>query len=109
MTLELCSLLLQSWGLLVTVIIATKTKSIRISIPLSIVIMVIVNFVGQVIIAGEGPGACVGFFLLPILGCLVALVTVSVSKEFCSNNATDPIIQPDNNSNVESQKSENHS
>ena len=100
---ETCSLLLQLCGLLVTAIIAAKTRSIQISIPLSIVIMVGVNIVGQVIIAGEGPGACVGFILLPILGCVVALITVSVSK------IVDKDIQPDNNSDVKSQNVEDRS
>jgi hypothetical protein len=109
MTLELCSLLLQTWGLLVTAIIAAKTRSIRISIPLSIVIMLAVNFIGQVIIAGEGPGACAGFIVLPFLGCTIAWITVIVSKMLCKPKATDLDIQPDSNSNVESQNSENHS
>jgi len=106
---ETCSLLLQLCGLLVTAIIAAKTRSIQISIPLSIVIMVGVNIVGQVIIAGEGPGACVGFILLPILGCVVALITVSVSKKFYRPKIVDKDIQPDNNSDVKSQNVEDRS
>lgn len=108
-TTETCSLLLQLWGLIVTAIIAVKTRSTRISIPFSIAIMVAVNFVGQVIIAGEGPGACVGFILLPILGCAVAWITVSVSRKFCRSKIVDKDIQLNRNSNVESQNSENHS
>ena len=77
--------------------------------PLSVVIMVAVNIVGQVIIAGEGTAACIGFILLPILGCAVAWITVSISKKFCRPKATDLEIQPDSNSQVESENSENHS
>ena len=77
--------------------------------PLSVVIMVAVNIVGQVIIAGEGPGACCGFILLPVLGCVVAWITVSISKKFCRPKTPDPEIQPDSNSQAESENSENHS
>ena len=106
---ETCSLLLQLLGLLVTVIIAAKTRSKRISIPISVVIMVSVNIVGQMIIAGEGPAACLGFILLPFLGSVVAWITVSISKKFCRPGIPDPEIQPDSNSYVESQNSDNHS
>ena len=105
-TSETCSFLLQLLGLLVTVIIAAKTRSIRISIPLSIVIMVAVNIVGQVIIAGEGTAACLGFIVLPIWGCVVAWITVSISKKFCGPRIPDPEIQPDSNSYTESENSE---
>ena len=106
-TSETCSFLLQSWGLLVTAIIAAKTRSKRISILFSVVIMVAVNIVGQVIIAGGGPGACIGFIFLPILGCAVAWITVIVSRKFCKSKATDPDIQPDSNSYAESKKTLN--
>ena len=107
-TAETCSLLLQLWGLLVTAIIAAKTRCKRISIPLSVVIMVVVNIVGQMIIAGEGPAACLGFIVLPIYGCLVAWITVGVSKKFSRSKIVDKDMQPDSNSEVESQNSENH-
>ena len=77
--------------------------------PLSAVIMEVVNIVGQLIIAGEGPAACLGFIVYPILGCVVAWITVSISKKFCRPKATDLDIQPDSNPDVESQSSENHS
>jgi hypothetical protein len=108
-TSETCSLLLQLWGLLVTAIIAAKTRSKSISIPLSVVIMVVVNIVGQMIIAGEGPAACLGFIVLPIYGCVVALIAVSVSNKFCRSKIVDKDIQLKSNSNVESQSSENQS
>lgn len=105
-TSETFSLLLQLLGLLVTAIIAAKTRSIRISMSLSVVIMVAVNIVGQVIIAGEGTAACLGFIVLPILGCVVAWITVSISKKFCKPKTPDPEIQPDSNSYAESENSE---
>ena len=74
--------------------------------PISVVIMVVVNIIGQVIIAGEGPAACLGFIVLPILGCVVAWITVSISKKFCRPKIPDPEIQPDSNSYAESENSE---
>ena len=74
---------------------------------LSIVIMVAVNIVGQIIIAGEGPAACLGFIVLPIFGCVVAWITVSFSMKFSKSKTMNLEIQQDSKSHVESEDSEN--
>jgi len=47
---------------------------------MGVVLMLCANVVGQIIIAGEGPGACVGFFILPLYGALAAWITVCISN-----------------------------
>jgi hypothetical protein len=45
-------------------------------------LMLVANIVGNIIIMGGEPGACVGIFLLPLLGVIVALVTVVLTRLF---------------------------
>jgi len=78
---EIWSLALQLWGLLVTAIIGLKTGKIKASIISGVILMAVVNFVAQTIIAGEGPGACVGFIVLPCYGGVVACLAAAISKK----------------------------
>ena len=43
--------------------------------------MLIANIVGQIYIAGGGPCAFVGFFILPLYGALVAWITVRIANK----------------------------
>ena len=42
--------------------------------------MFAVNFVAQVVIAGEGPGVCVGAFVLPLYGYLASWAALTLAK-----------------------------
>lgn len=42
----------------------------------AVIVMVIANFVSQIIIAGGGLIACIGFFIMPVFGILSAWITV---------------------------------
>lgn len=42
--------------------------------------MLLANIVGQIVVAGGGPGACVGMVALPTLGMMLALVSLSFSE-----------------------------
>jgi len=42
--------------------------------------MLFANIFGQIIIAGEGPGACVGFVILPVYGVGVSLVSIHITR-----------------------------
>lgn len=42
--------------------------------------MLLANIVGQIVVAGGGPGACVGMVALPAYGMLMAWVSLSVSE-----------------------------
>lgn len=46
----------------------------------AIVVMVFANVCAQIIIAGGGPGACAGFFGLPLLGVIVSLVCAHAAR-----------------------------
>jgi len=37
---------------------------------------IVVNIVGQIVLAGGGPGACVGFFAFPLYGGLISWLTL---------------------------------
>ena len=52
-----------------------------IAIGIGIVLMLIANIVGQIYIAGGGPGACCGFIALPSYGALVAWITVRIANK----------------------------
>jgi len=74
------SLIIQMCGLLLTVLVSVFSKKISRAIVTGIVIMEIANIVGQGLVAKEGPGLCVGFVLLPILGVLFAYISFKISS-----------------------------
>ncbi len=76
---ELSSLLLQIIGLIIVGLFAWRIKKKRYAIIFGIIFMFIINFVAQVVIAGEGPGAFAGAFILPFYGVIVAWICVSLS------------------------------
>lgn len=76
---ELTSLFLQILGLIIVGLFAWRIKKKRQAILFAIISMFIINFVAQVVIAGEGPGACAGAIILPFYGVIVAWICVSLS------------------------------
>jgi hypothetical protein len=78
------SLCLQTFGFLVVCILSLYITRTGIALIVAIIIMLVINFVAQVLIAGEGPGACVGLVALPYLGCIVVLVTQKIQNIYHS-------------------------
>lgn len=99
---EIWSLALQLWGLLVTAIIGLKTGKIKASIISGVILMAVVNFVAQTIIAGEGAGACFGFIVLPCYGGVVACLAASVSKKLWPPKDSDAGTKANNDSDLKS-------
>jgi hypothetical protein len=74
------SLVIQICGLLLVIVSSIFTKSFWKAILLAIVIMEVANIIGQGLIANEGPGLFAGFFLLPVLGIIITVVTFYIAK-----------------------------
>jgi uncharacterized membrane protein len=74
---ETLSLVVQLFGLFITVIIAFFCKK-KTAVISGIVTMFIANIVGQILIAGGGPGAFAGIILLPVLGGFTAYIVVTI-------------------------------
>lgn len=67
---ELASIVIQLFGVLCTAAVGGMFG--RKYVPLVGTVMgLIINVVGQILVAGGGPGACVGFVFLPLV-CIVA-------------------------------------
>jgi hypothetical protein len=79
-TKEVVSLIVQLFALCAVVVFASLQREKKISIIFGAIVMFLANIVGQIYIAGGGPGACVGTFLLPLLGILVAWMTVVMAN-----------------------------
>jgi hypothetical protein len=79
---DLLSLLLQVWGLVVTVPFTLLWRRRKWALATGPVLMFIVNFVAQVVLAGGGPGACVGAFVLPACGLFLSWATLTLAKWF---------------------------
>lgn len=78
---ELSSLFLQILGLIIVGLFARHIGRKRQAISFAIIFMFVINFVAQVIIAGEGPGGCVGAIALPLYGVIIAWICVSPSSK----------------------------
>jgi hypothetical protein len=95
-------LALQLWGLLVTAIIGLKTGKIKASTISGVILMAVVNFVAQTIIAGDGAGACVGFIVLPCYGGVVACLAAAISKKLWPPKDSDAGTKANNDSDLKS-------
>ena len=74
--LNIYSLLFQIIGLLAVVLFtAIFAKKMNHAVWLGGIWMFIVNIIAQIVIAGGGPGACIGSFGLPIMGMVFAAIT----------------------------------
>lgn len=75
------SLIVQITGLLLVVIYSCRRRNLKSSVKAAILIMWAANIFGQIIIAGGGPAAFVGFFILPIYGILLAWLSVTIANK----------------------------
>jgi hypothetical protein len=74
------SLMVQIWGLIATFALTFMCRRKKWARSIGPVLMFAVNFLAQNIIAGEGPGACVGAIVLPLYGYLVSRAALAVAK-----------------------------
>jgi len=77
---ELLSLLIQVSCLIFLFILCFYTNKFKIMIGVAVLLMIVINFIAQILIAGEGPGACVGIIALPYLGVLVVFVAFGIKR-----------------------------
>jgi hypothetical protein len=77
--LEFLALLVQVWGLMATVALTFMFRRKKWAPDIGLGLGFVVNVVGQIGLAGGGPGACVGFFVFPLFGWLVSLLTLRLA------------------------------
>jgi hypothetical protein len=68
LSVEMMSLIIQLLTLLLVAVYGVHKANIRIAFKFGCYTMLLANIFGQLIIAGGGPGACVGFIALPLFG-----------------------------------------
>ncbi|MBN1437077.1 MAG: hypothetical protein JW936_08370 [Sedimentisphaerales bacterium] len=71
-------MLVQIMGLVIVMICAVVIRRMKPMIYLSILIMWSANIIGQIKIMGGGPGAGLGFFVLPLYGIAVSYIAIRV-------------------------------
>jgi hypothetical protein len=74
------SLIIQIAGLVIAFFLGAMTGPRRSPLAVAVVLGIVVNVVAQMFIAGGGPGAFVGFFLLPLYCVLAALLGKGVRR-----------------------------
>jgi hypothetical protein len=72
-------LLVQVWGLLTVVALTLLWRRRKWVLAVGPVLMLVVNFVAQVLLAGGGPGACAGLLVLPFYGLVVSWLTLRLA------------------------------
>jgi hypothetical protein len=73
------SLMVQGWGLMATVAFTCICHRRKWALAIGPVLMFIVNFIAQVLLAGGGPGACVGAVVLPLYGLAASWLTLKLA------------------------------
>jgi len=76
---EFLALMVQVWGLLATVPLTFLCRRKRWAPAIGLILGFVVDVVGQIGIAGGGPGACAGFFFLPLYGWLISHLTLKLA------------------------------
>ena len=77
---EMMSFLVQSLTLLLIAVYSASVINHRKAFKFGCYMMFLVNIIGQVIIAGGGPGACIGIVILPLWGGGVGCGVVGLIK-----------------------------
>ena len=80
MTPEEWSFAIQTASFVIIVIIAAIIRRYRAAIIIAILFTEAANILGKIKIVDAGPGAFVGFFVLPLFGVALALVTVTFAN-----------------------------
>ena len=75
--LEFLSLMAQVLGLIATVGLTCLCRRKRWAPAIGLAMGFAVNIVGQIVLAGGGPGACAGFFVFPLIGWLASQLTLA--------------------------------
>ena len=74
------SFIIECSGLVVTAIFAVINGNRKQSCIVAVIFMSIINILSQIIIAGGGPTACVGAFVMPLLGIIAALLAIGLKN-----------------------------
>ncbi len=73
------ALMVQVWGLIAAVAFTYMWRRKKWALAVGPVLGLLVNIVGQIIIAGGGPGACVGCVAFPLCGLAVSWLTLTIA------------------------------
>ena len=77
---EELSLIIQLFALVLVVVISCILTRRWVAMTCAVFIMLLTNIVAQIIVAGEGPGACVGFVALPLYGVGASWLTFKLRR-----------------------------
>jgi hypothetical protein len=73
------SLMVQVWGAIAAVAFTFMWRHKRWALAVGPVIGLLVDVVAQILIAGGGPGACLGFVAFPLSGLLISWLTLRIA------------------------------
>lgn len=76
---EFLSLMVQVWGVIAVVAFTFMWRRKKWALAVGPVLGFLVNIVGQILIAGGGQGACVGFVGLPLYGLIISWLTLRIA------------------------------
>ena len=77
---ESLSLLFQIVGFVAVAVFTFLCRRRRWAIAIGPVFGLAIDIVAQIIIAGGGPGACVGFFVFPLYGLVISWLTLKLAS-----------------------------
>ena len=63
-------------SVVIIILCAALLRDYNMAAIIATIVMVIANFISQIVIAGGGLSACIDFIVIPFLGILVAWITV---------------------------------
>lgn len=76
---DFLSLTIQVWGAISVVAFTFMWRRKKGALAVGPVLGFLANIVAQILIAGGGPGACVGFVAFPLCGLLISWLTLRIT------------------------------
>jgi hypothetical protein len=76
---EILSLIVQILGLIAVVPLTFMWRRKKWAYAVGPVLGLVINIVAQILIAGQGPGACFGFVVFPFLGLILSYLTLRIA------------------------------
>jgi len=73
------SLMVQVLGAIAAVAFTFMCRRKKWALAVGPVLGLLVNIVAQILIAGGGPGACVGFVVFPVYGLIISWLTLRIA------------------------------
>lgn len=77
---ESLSLLFQIVGFVAVGVFTFLCRRRRWAIAIGPVFGLAIDIIAQIVIAGDGPGACVGFVVFPVFGLVISWLTLKLAR-----------------------------